>query len=119
MMASLVLVRWHVPFGAEAHCAQGKRHVKKKATARKIRFAFVRDVWFLPFMDTIPMPTPADIEAAAAVRGLSIAAVCRRADIDQTAFQRWKAGKSMPSLRIIQKMVDAIEAVPIPPMEAL
>jgi predicted transcriptional regulator len=70
-------------------------------------------------MSTIPMPSPSDIEVAAEARHLSIAAICRQADIDQTAFRRWKAGKGMPSLRTIQKMIDVIEAVPIPPAEAV
>ena len=65
-------------------------------------------------MNAIPMPTPADIEAAAEAKSLSIAAVCRRADIDPTAFQHWKAGKRMPNLGTVQKMIDAIEAAPCP-----
>jgi len=67
-----------------------------------------------PGMDAIPMPTPAAIEDAARARRISIASVCRRADIDPTAFQKWKAGKGSPNLSTIQKMIDAIEAVPLP-----
>ena len=78
---------------------------------------FVGRLWQRCSMSTILMPSPADIEAAAKARHISIAAVCRQANIDQTAFRRWKAGKGMPSLRIIQKMVDVIEGTPITPTD--
>lgn len=64
-------------------------------------------------MKEIRLPTPNEIEAAAIAKGLSVAALCRRADIDQSAFTRWKAGKT-PSGRVIQRMIDAIEREPLP-----
>lgn len=58
------------------------------------------------------IPTPAKIERAAAAKGLSIAAMCRRADIDATAFHRWKAGDGSPNIATVQKMLDAIARAP-------
>lgn len=55
------------------------------------------------------MPTPDQIEAAAFAKGLSIAAMCRRADLDPSAFHRWRSGKNLPSIGTVQKMIDAIE----------
>jgi predicted transcriptional regulator len=60
-------------------------------------------------MADIHLPTWGEIEAACDAAGLTVAAMCRRADIDQAAFSRWKGGKGTPSLRTIQKMVDAIK----------
>lgn len=62
-------------------------------------------------MNEIQLPTPDQIKAAARAKGLSIAAVCRRADIDKTSFYRWQKGK-VPSGRIIQRMIDAIAQSP-------
>jgi len=81
----------------------------------KIMLTLFGPIWHDATMQTIPMPTPDHIEDAAKAKGLSIASVCRRADIDPTAFQHWKAGKRMPNLGTVQKMIDAIEAAPCPP----
>jgi predicted transcriptional regulator len=56
------------------------------------------------------IPTPEQIAAAAKDKGLSIAAMCRRADIDATAFYRWQKGTHVPNVATVQKMLDAIEA---------
>lgn len=64
-------------------------------------------------MDEIPIPTPKQVEDAAERRSLTIAQMCRRADIDPQTFHRWKAGKGMPTLASIQRMKDAIEREPI------
>ena len=64
-------------------------------------------------MQEIKLPTPNEIEEAAEARGLSVAAMCRRADIDQATFSRWKKGYRIPSIRIIRKMMDAIEREPL------
>lgn len=63
-------------------------------------------------MKAIQLPTPDEIEVAATARGLTVAAMCRRADIDQATFSRWKRGDRIPSVRIIQRMIDAIEREP-------
>ncbi len=62
-------------------------------------------------MPDAQMPTAEQIARLAKERGLSIAALCRRADIDSATFYRWKKGK-LPSGRIIQKMIDVIAATP-------
>ena len=64
-------------------------------------------------MTEIHMPTWGEIETACKAKGLSVAAMCRRADIDQAAFSRWKSGNGTPSGRTIQKMIDAIEREPV------
>lgn len=56
------------------------------------------------------MPTPEEIEKAAKAKGLSIARMCRLADIDATAFHRWKADQNSPNVATVQKMLDAIKA---------
>ena len=60
------------------------------------------------------LPTPDEIAAAAKAKGLTIAAMCRRADVDATAFHRWRAGHGAPNLATVQKMIDAIEHEPTP-----
>lgn len=66
-------------------------------------------IWQRP---TMQLPTPAEIEAAADAKGLTIAALCRRADIDAATFRRWKAGDGTPTMATVQKMLDAITAEP-------
>lgn len=63
------------------------------------------------------IPTPDQIEAAAKSKGLSIAALCRRADVDGTAFHRWRAKKNVPNLATVQRLLDAIEQAPEQPKE--
>lgn len=58
------------------------------------------------------IPTPDEIEAAATAKGLSIAAMCRRADVDASAFHRWRAARNIPNGATLQRMIDAIEAAP-------
>lgn len=60
------------------------------------------------------IPTPDEIEAKASAKGLTIAAMCRRADVDATAFHRWRAGKNEPNVATLRKMIDAIEREPAP-----
>jgi predicted transcriptional regulator len=62
-------------------------------------------------MADLHVPTVSEIRAAAKERGLSIAALCRRADINQSAFYRWEKGKPMSYL-VIQKLIDTIAAAP-------
>ena len=57
-----------------------------------------------------PLPTVSDIEAAARSAGLSIAALCRRADVTEGTFYRWKRGSGAPNMRIVQRFMDEIEA---------
>ena len=58
------------------------------------------------------IPSPDDIKAAAKAKGLSIAAVCRRANLDATAFYRWQKQINTPNLATVQKMIDAIDSAP-------
>ena len=58
------------------------------------------------------IPTPQQIVEAAEAKGLSMAAVCRRADIDATAFYRWQKGTPKPNLMTVQKRVAAIDSAP-------
>jgi len=63
------------------------------------------------------IPLPSEIKAAALGRGLSIGAMCRRADVDPALFYRWQNGSASPTLATVQKMLDAIEGAPIPPTD--
>jgi transcriptional regulator with XRE-family HTH domain len=59
------------------------------------------------------IPTPDEIAAAAEAKGLSIAAMCRRADLEPSAFHRWKSGRNV-TVETIQRMLDAIAREPVP-----
>lgn len=60
-------------------------------------------------MTAIQMPTPEAILEAAQAKGLTLASLCRRADMDTATFYRWKAGRGTPTLGTIQRMLDAID----------
>jgi transcriptional regulator with XRE-family HTH domain len=53
-----------------------------------------------------PLLSPGDIEARARSAGLSMAEVCRRADIAQSTFQRWKTGETEPNLAVYRRLVE-------------
>ena len=63
-------------------------------------------------MEAINMPTPEWIKEAARTKGLTIAALCRRADMDTATYYRWANGDGSPTLGTIQKMLDAIAREP-------
>ena len=63
------------------------------------------------------IPTADDIRDAAKAKGLSIAAMCRRADSDSTAFYHYASGKGAPNIATLQKWLDVIAATPDPPNE--
>jgi hypothetical protein len=52
--------------------------------------------------------SPADVERFARVAGISIAEVCRRAQIAQSTFTRWKAGDSAPRLDVYTRIRNAV-----------
>lgn len=53
--------------------------------------------------------TPEQIEERARMAGMSLAEVCRRANIAQSTFTRWKAGVSEPRLAIYRRLLLATE----------
>jgi transcriptional regulator with XRE-family HTH domain len=53
--------------------------------------------------------SPHEIEAKAKAAGLSIAEVCRRARVAQSTFTRWKAGETSPTLRVYERLCEAVE----------
>lgn len=55
-----------------------------------------------------PLITPEAIEAEARDAGLSMAAVCRRANLADSTFRRWKGGDRSPTLVTIEAMRQAI-----------
>lgn len=55
--------------------------------------------------------TPQDVEAKARAVGLSIADVCKKANVAQSTFTRWKRGVTSPTLAVCKRMIDAINAV--------
>lgn len=59
-------------------------------------------------MSEIVLPTPEDIVARLAKMNMSEAAMCRRADIAPETWQRWKQGRGIPTIRIVQQIVDVI-----------
>lgn len=82
----------------------------------------LRGEWFrfLDQMMTIEPPhlvsgtdailSPFEIEARATEAGLSIADLCRRADIALSTFYRWKSGKTAPGIGVYQRLIDALPA---------
>lgn len=61
------------------------------------------------------LPTAQEIAEAAARKGISPRSVCRRADLDAAVMLEWLQGKRNPSITNVQKLIDVIEAAPIPP----
>lgn len=57
--------------------------------------------------------TATDFEAAARDAGLSIAELCRRANVPQSSFHRWKAGGSGITLGTYSDLVDVLLAADI------
>lgn len=53
--------------------------------------------------------TPQEIEDRARLAGLSLAEVCRRANVAQSTFTRWKAGLSEPRLAVYRRLLVATE----------
>ena len=58
----------------------------------------------------MPLLTPADIEAKARSAGLTIAEVCRRAEIAQSTFWRWKHGATQPSIGVYGRLCSVIQS---------
>lgn len=57
----------------------------------------------------IHMLTAEEIEREANAKGLSAAQLCRLANINQSTFQRWKAG-AMPQVPTYNRVLAIIEA---------
>lgn len=57
----------------------------------------------------IQLPTPEDIENACRERGISVAALCRKAGVNQSIFVKWKAGKTI-TLESARKLVGALDS---------
>tara|TARA_R110002126_G_scaffold2345_11_gene13523 strand:+ start:439 stop:726 length:288 start_codon:yes stop_codon:yes gene_type:complete len=51
--------------------------------------------------------TPHQIEAHATAAGLSMAEVCRRAQVATSTFSRWKSGKTEPTLDVYRRLRNA------------
>jgi transcriptional regulator with XRE-family HTH domain len=49
-----------------------------------------------------------DLERRAKAKRLSIAEVCRRANVAPSTFARWKSGDSLPTIRVLRKIEDVI-----------
>ena len=56
--------------------------------------------------------TPADIERLAEEAGLTLKEVCARAGIAQSTFSRWRAGKTVPSIDVYQRILAVVRAQP-------
>lgn len=52
--------------------------------------------------------TPSEMESMARERRLSIAQICREANVNQSTFQRWKQGSS-PTIGTYCDLLDAID----------
>lgn len=54
--------------------------------------------------------TPQKVEVQAKAVGLTISEVCKRADIANSTFSRWKAGKTWPTLSVYQRIEAVLES---------
>lgn len=52
-----------------------------------------------------------DIEAALEKRGLPVAELCRRAEVDPTTWWRWKTGRFFPSFKASVAVEDAFKEI--------
>lgn len=52
--------------------------------------------------------TPRDIELLAHSRGLTISEVCKRADVSEATFYRWKSGDTEPLLAVYRRIRDVV-----------
>lgn len=59
------------------------------------------------------METPAQIKEMAAVKGMSIPEMSRKAGLAPSVWYRWEKGAAT-TVTAVQKMLDAIEAAPSP-----
>lgn len=59
---------------------------------------------------TASLLTAADVERLAEQRGLSMAEVCRRANVAPSIFSRWKSGACSPNLKSYSRIVEAASA---------
>lgn len=60
------------------------------------------------------LPTAEQVRLEAMRKGLSIPQLCDMADLHPSLFHKWAKGKS-PTLRTVQKLIDALSGVPDPP----
>lgn len=56
----------------------------------------------------LSVPTPDEIEAAAQRIGLSIAALCRKADVAAEIFYRWRSGPGSITTRNLERLLEAL-----------
>ncbi|WP_408870821.1 helix-turn-helix domain-containing protein [Gluconobacter cerinus] len=56
------------------------------------------------------LPTPQQIEQSAADEGLTMREVCSLSGMARSTFQRWKSGKTSPTVTTINRMMDAIHS---------
>ncbi|WP_407646346.1 helix-turn-helix domain-containing protein [Gluconobacter vitians] len=54
------------------------------------------------------LPTPQQIEQSAADKGMTMREVCSLSGMARSTFQRWKAGKTSPTVATVNRMMDAI-----------
>jgi transcriptional regulator with XRE-family HTH domain len=54
--------------------------------------------------------SPAEIERLADDAGLSVAELCKRANVAHTTFYRWRLGRTSPSLDIYQRLKEVLRA---------
>lgn len=57
------------------------------------------------------METPREVREMAARKGLTVAALCRKAGLPSSAWHRWNKGAAT-TVVTVQKMLDAISATP-------
>jgi transposase-like protein len=53
------------------------------------------------------LPGPRDIERLAFDADITVAEVCRRAEVHPSTFRYWKVGRTSPSVAIVQALLDA------------
>lgn len=63
------------------------------------------------YMRRMEIISHADVEAVARRVGLTVTGLCREAGVDRGVLHRWKAGKGTPTIRTLNRLLEAAEAV--------
>jgi transposase-like protein len=88
----------------------------RKSSHRRL-FSSLRCDWFATILDWMAqtparlhptrLPGPREIERLAFDADITVAELCRRAEVHPSTFRYWKVGRTSPSIAIVQALLDA------------
>lgn len=62
------------------------------------------------YMRAMEIISHAEVEAVAKRVGLTLTGLCREAGVDRSVLHRWKAGKGTPTIRTLNRLLEAAAA---------